>query len=94
MEDSSSYRGKVESIQKTEGSEMRKEPRFGTQCYDLLYSMIQGETLTPLDALKRFGCMALSQRIGELHRMGYTDIQHIRRKLPNGKSVMTYRMSF
>lgn len=31
----------------------------------------RGGRLTPLQALQRFGCMTLSQRVGELKREGY-----------------------
>ena len=37
----------------------------------ILRWLAQGYTITPLEALERFGCMALSQRIGRLKRQGW-----------------------
>lgn len=39
-----------------------------TQCLRLQRYLSQGHSLTPLSALKRFGVMALSQRMGDLRR--------------------------
>ena len=36
----------------------------------ILKALQSGEKLTPLDALKRFGCMTLSQRVSEWRRQG------------------------
>ena len=37
----------------------------------ILRWLAQGYTITPLEALERFGCMALSQRIGRLKKRGW-----------------------
>ena len=42
-----------------------------TQKDMILTALKRGETLTVLDALRRFGVYALSQRIGELKRDGH-----------------------
>jgi hypothetical protein len=36
----------------------------------ILLALQRGEHLTPLEALKRFGCMTLSQRVSEWRREG------------------------
>lgn len=51
-----------------------------------------GASLTVLDALTRFGCYALSQRIGELEREGIS-ITHTMIDLPNGKRVCSYKLA-
>ena len=42
-----------------------------TQREQILDWLSQGHTLTPVEALHRFGCLALSQRCGELKRLGH-----------------------
>lgn len=58
------------------------------QIYEYL---TQGHALTALDALQKFGCMALSQRIGNLKRDG-VPIESETIKLPNGKRVSRYKL--
>lgn len=36
----------------------------------ILSALVAGETLTPIDALKRFGCFKLATRVSELKRDG------------------------
>jgi hypothetical protein len=49
-----------------------KVPERGTQNFELLMAMKnQGKRLTVAKALSEHGCYALSQRIGELKRMGW-----------------------
>jgi hypothetical protein len=43
-------------------------PERGTQCYELLMAMRQGERLTVAVALSKYGVYALSQRVGDLKR--------------------------
>ena len=38
---------------------------------EILRYLAQGHTLTVLEAINRFGCYALSQRCGELRKMGW-----------------------
>jgi hypothetical protein len=46
-------------------------PKRGTQHYELLTAMQAGSRLTVKVALERHGVYALSQRCGELRRMGW-----------------------
>lgn len=46
-------------------------PKAGTQCYRLLLAMQSGERLTIWDAMHKYGCGALHQRIGDLRRLGW-----------------------
>jgi hypothetical protein len=48
-----------------------KLPTQGTQNYRLLMAMQNGERLTVAAALNEYGVFALSQRCGELKRMGW-----------------------
>lgn len=48
-----------------------RTPKRGTQHYELLMAMQAGERLTVAKALTRYGVYALSQRIGELKKMGW-----------------------
>ena len=60
-----------------------------SQREELLKALQRGEELTTLDALTRYGVMALSQRVGELKREGlpiHTEMVD----LPNGKRVARY----
>jgi hypothetical protein len=46
-------------------------PEKGTQCYELLRAFQRGERLSVKVALDQYGVYALSQRVGELRRMGW-----------------------
>ena len=48
-----------------------KVPEQGTQAYALLRAFKRGERLTVKTALDQYGVYALSQRVGELKRMGW-----------------------
>lgn len=49
-----------------------KVPEKGTQCFELLMAMKNlGKRLTVAVALTEHGCYALSQRMGDLRRMGW-----------------------
>ena len=67
-------------------------PEKGTMTWDLLMALKAGERLTPLVALERYRCLSLSQRLGELRRMGWP-ISRQMVKVPSGKSVAEYRMA-
>jgi len=60
-----------------------------SQSDQILKYLRDGGSLTPLTALKKIGCMSLSQRIGNLIRSGH-DIKSQWKKLPNGKKVKEY----
>jgi hypothetical protein len=42
-----------------------------TQALSILNHLLAGGTLTPLESLNLFGCLSLSQRVGELKRQGF-----------------------
>lgn len=57
----------------------------------ILRALKRGEKITPLEALKRFGCMRLSGRVYALRRAGYpiaTDLIEVH----GGKHVAQYSM--
>lgn len=61
-----------------------------TQRDQILEHLLRGESLTPITALELFGCFALSQRVGELKRMGH-DIETV--PVANGrKRYASYRL--
>ena len=68
-----------------------KVPEKGTQCHTLLLAMQRGERLTVAEALSRYGVYALSQRCGELKRMGWP-VESEMRSVPSGKRVAVYWM--
>lgn len=60
-----------------------------SQRLDILAALQQGRSLTPLDALREFGCLTCSQRVTELRKKGWP----IRSKLvevSEGKRVARY----
>lgn len=57
----------------------------------ILHALLQGERLTPLDALLRFGCFRLGARIFDLRQRGY-DIQSRLKRVPGDKRVAEYWM--
>jgi hypothetical protein len=60
-----------------------------SQKEELLKALQRGEELTTLDALTRYGVMALSQRMTELQRAGYP-VKSEMIDLPSGKRVAQY----
>ena len=62
-----------------------------SQKNEILETLKRGETITPLEALRDFGCMRLSARIGELEADGW----HINSRpvhLDRGKTVAGYSL--
>ncbi len=57
----------------------------------ILRALQSGKTLTPLSALNEFQCLSLSQRCGELRKMGWPIISRPC-KTPSGKTVAEYSM--
>lgn len=55
----------------------------------ILDALLKGEMLTPLDALRRYGCFRLGARIWDLRQQGY-DIQMRLIETPNGKHIAEY----
>ena len=64
-----------------------------TQSDAILNHLLSGATLTPLEGLQMFQCMAVSQRVGELKRQGYP-IERDLIKLPSHKHVARYYYDF
>lgn len=68
-----------------------KVPEKGTMLFDILMALKNGELLTPLVALKKYDCLSLSQRVGELKRQGWPITSEMV-SVPSGKRVAQYRM--
>ncbi len=62
-----------------------------TQCDQILHHLETVGPLTPLDALKLYGCFRLTSRIWDLKQLGH-EIQTDRKELPNQKSVAVYTL--
>ena len=54
-------------------------------------ALMNGATITPLDALRRFGTMKLTTRVSELIQEGFP-VQKEWVTTPSGKRVMSYKM--
>ncbi len=52
--------------------------------------LLEGNSLTPIDALERFGCFRLAARIDDLRQEGL-DIETVKERR-NGKSYARYQM--
>lgn len=57
----------------------------------ILRHLRSGKTLTPLQALHRFGCLRLSGRIYELRALGHGIASALVKR--NGKRIAQYRMA-
>ena len=66
-------------------------PDADTKRGKILRYLQQGGSLTPLEALNLFGCLSLSQRIGEFERDGWP-IKADPFKTPGGATVARYYM--
>ncbi len=55
----------------------------------ILEALKKGESLTPLESLKRFGCLRLGARIWDLKRKGH-DVKKSIVKTASGKRVAQY----
>ena len=66
-------------------------PEKGTQCYELLRAFQRGERLTVKTALDQYGVYALSQRVGDLKRLGWP-VESASRKTEGGATVSVYFM--
>lgn len=61
------------------------------QASRILAYLKQGHALTPLEALRLFGCLRCGGRIYDLKKLGYPIVSEMV-KLPNGKRVASYRL--
>ena len=60
-----------------------------TQSEQILSALMDGEHLTPIAALDRFGCFRLAARINELRELGH-DISTVIVETPDGKRYASY----
>jgi len=67
------------------------EPSAGSQSAQILAHLRQGNSLTPLEALDRFGCLRLAARIADLRALGWS-IEATPWSTGRGKSVASYRL--
>jgi len=63
-----------------------------SQCKSILNHLEQGKSLTPLEALTKFGCLRLGGRIYDLRKHGYIRTEMIKTK--SGKHIARYWMDF
>lgn len=66
-----------------------------TQLDMILRWLIEYETITPIDAMREFGCMRLGARICDLRRAGYeiiTEREHSRNRFGQPVCYARYRM--
>ena len=63
-----------------------------SQCERILAHLEAGHTLTPIEALQRFNCFSLSQRVTELRQRGHPIVTRMV-KLKSGKRVAEYRLT-
>lgn len=56
-------------------------------------ALLAGETLTPMDALRRFGCFRLGARIWELRNEQGMDIRTEQHRTESGKIVAAYSLN-
>lgn len=64
-----------------------------SQSAQIKAALLAGETLTPLDALKRFGCFRLGARIWELRNEQGMDIRTEQFRTESGKIVAAYSLN-
>lgn len=62
-----------------------------SQSDEILRYLREGHTLTPMDALRLFGCFRLGARVYDLKRRGY-DIKSKMVDTDNGKRVAQYSL--
>jgi hypothetical protein len=55
----------------------------------ILRHLRRNSSITPLEALRRYGCLRLGARIWDLRRQGHA-IDAVRRKVSDGKWVAEY----
>lgn len=63
-----------------------------TQAQQILHRLERGASITPLDALRMYGCLRLGGRIYDLRKQGW-NIERSMVKTPGGSHVASYRMA-
>jgi len=61
-----------------------------SQCEQILEYLKKGNTITPLEALDRFGCFRLASRINDLKNQGHCIGMEMRLNLKTGKRYAEY----
>lgn len=64
--------------------------KASSQNLKILDALKKGARITPMDALRRFGCFRLSARIADLRMAGHKILSHMVER--NGKHVAEYYM--
>ena len=59
----------------------------------ILKYLKEGNTLTPLEALKHFGCLRLGARVYELKKQGYNIVSELTEDLSTGKRFSEYSLT-
>src|SRR5690606_3085931 len=70
--------------------ERSREVMAAPQTSEILKALREGDRLTPLDALDRFGCLRLGARIWDLRHKSGIDVKSETVELDNGKKVARY----
>lgn len=68
-----------------------EQPHSGSQCEQVLRHLQAGYTLTTLEAVEKFGVMALSQRCTDLRKLGWP-IKSEPVVTANGKRIARYSL--
>lgn len=63
-----------------------------SQTAQIKAALLRGEKLTPMDALRRFGCFRLGARIWDLRNQQGMNIKTERHRTKNGKIVAAYSL--
>ena len=63
-----------------------------SQQLQILAHLKRGRTLTPLEALDKFGCFRLSARIHDLRMQGHP-VEVTMKRVKSGKRVAEYRLA-
>ena len=83
-----------EKIQKQDTmNDNLNEKTSASQSAQIKAALLAGETLTPLDALRRFGCFRLGARIWELRHKCGMDIKAMWHTTESGKIVAAYSLN-
>ena len=61
----------------------------GSQTDRILEWMLEGHTITPLEALEKYGCSRLAARIADIRQKGYLVYSEFV-TAPSGKKVKSY----
>ena len=70
--------------------EMTLEKRIESQNRAIKEALIGGRRITPMDALRDFGCFRLSARIWDIRHKFGVPVLCEKKKLDNGKRVAEY----